>query len=390
MAVLYVAPPSVVVTWPSSAAPSPDRDVSALVFADVARVDFGEGRLLVTPAHEKHLVPFARAVGGALFANEGYYDLRPSFSFKTLQALGAHGFARLGKPAGVAAWSVVGCQWSGHDETIEARSGDALGSFDALTTVDGGYFPRVTIRVVPVETRARSAPAGPVDLFIQLPHRITVSDPRQEALVRAVGKALGILRAGGAPDDVRTLAPWVHFEWRWREVLGAEAFELLVRKKILVRVKAKKGAASLEHRLFGSSGGSYRDPGRGRAVRDPAGLQLAGVRREGDGGARLAAGRSGAHGAPRRGDGAARRERRREGDGGDDARGARGEERAGARDYAAGRPPKGLVAALRAACKLGATPVLCVPAGIACRTRGSCRWRSISMSSSGSRRRRRW
>ena len=40
------------------------------------------------------------------------------------------------------------------------RSGDALGSLEALTTVDGGYFPRVTIRVVPVETRARSAPAS--------------------------------------------------------------------------------------------------------------------------------------------------------------------------------------------------------------------------------------
>jgi hypothetical protein len=357
VAVLY-APPASVVTWPASAS-SPVRTIAPSLLADVARLDPAEHRLLLTLAREPHLAPLAGALGGAVHGDPAYYGLRPSFSFKTLQALGAAGFARLPKPPGVRAWSIVGCQWdSGREERIESRSDDALASLEARTQMDGGYFPRLTLRIEPDVARGR---ADLVDLFLQLPHRITVSDPRHEGLARLAGRALRFFEPGVLPDDVRTLAPWVHFEWRWREVLGDDAFELLVRERILSRVKAKKGVATPEHRWLGSSVKLTPVPGEGVCYATPLDFALPAFDVE----------EAEAHAFRLDESALARR------------MGAVMGLRAGVASvpgalalgalvvksgrahvyYAAARPPAGLVAAVRAACKLGATPVLCVPRG---------------------------
>ena len=264
-AILYVAPPSVEVSWPkvaSARASAPSRDVGSRVAVDVARVDPAERRLLVTPARAGHLAPLARVFGGALYADPDHFGLRPSFSFKTLQALGAAGFARLAKPAGVRAWAVVGCQWdSGREELIETRSEDALASLEARTSVDGGHFPRLTLRVEP-EARGGTAAgkgtaaAAAVDLFIQLPHRITVSDPRrQEAPARGrPGEGAGHVRAGGAPRrraDAGAVGPL-----RVAVARGAGGRRLRApraKEDPDARESQERRGLKLEHRWLGSS-----------------------------------------------------------------------------------------------------------------------------------------
>ena len=39
--------------------------------------------------------------------------------------------------------------------------------------------------------------------------------------------AIGLMEPGALTDDVVTLAPWVHAEWRWSEIL--ERFEIKLR-----------------------------------------------------------------------------------------------------------------------------------------------------------------
>ncbi len=363
-AVLYVAPPAPVLAWPPDAkgrASAPSRVLTPRVLADIVRIDRAEARFLATPAREPHLSPLARAFGGALYADVNHYGLRPSFSFKTIQALGAAGFARHPRPPGVRAWSIVGCQWdSGREERIEARSDDALASLEARTAVHGGYFPRLTLRVEP-EAKGKEKTA-PVDLFLQLPHLVTVSRPRHEALARAAAKALGVFDPGALPDDVRTLAPWVHFEWRWREVLGDDAFELLMRTKIIARVKAKKGVGSPEHRWLGSSVKLTPLAGEDIELATPLDFSLPAFEVE-----------PGEAHAWRLDDAALARHLGavmglRPGSQGSVpgvlALGALVVKSGRAQVYyAAAPPPPGVVASIRAACKLGTTPVVCVPRG---------------------------
>ena len=366
-AVLYEAPPIALIAWPRDSrgrAGAPHRVAHAPLLADIVRIDRAAKRILVTPAREAHLLPLARAFGVALHGDAAHYSERPSFSFKTLQAMGAAGFARHPRPLGVAAWAVIGCQWdSGREERIEVRSDDALSSLEAQTRLDGGYYPRVTLRVE-CDAPADASPSarGVVDLFVQLPHRITVSDPALEDVARRAASSLGILEPGALPDDLATLAPWVHFEWRWREAFGDAAFAALVKRKILTRARAGKGVASTAHRPLGSSVKLTRVPGEDLHFATPLDFSVPAfdAREDATEAWRLDE------------DALARHLRAVMG-----LRPPSGTRVEGVMDlgtlvvksgrarvfYAATRPRKGLVAAMRAACKLGVTPLVCVPRG---------------------------
>jgi hypothetical protein len=259
--IFYDAPPSLALAWEDGAVV---RKAARSLRADIVRVDPNVGRFSLTTARPRHLVSLARAFGAALYADTGFFGLGPSMSFKKLLELGRAGFAELALPDGLESWDIVGCQWmKGDGSRHETRGPDALGALERNAHVAGGYFSRITMRITPRGSQT------PVDVFMQLPHMLTVSDPRHEANAREAVFAIDGFRTGALADDAHTLAPWVHPEWRWREVVGDAAFEALLTKKLLVRVKtsavASKDARTLARavrvtQIPGERGTSYATP----------------------------------------------------------------------------------------------------------------------------------
>ena len=260
-AIFYDAPPNLDLTWEDGA---PVRRLAQSLRVAIVRVDPTLGRFFLTTARPQHLVPLARAFGAALYGDAAFFGLGPSMSFKKLLELGQAGFAALPLPEGVESWDIVGCQWMKGDGTRhEARGPDALGALEKDLHVAGGYFSRITLRVVVRESQT------PVDVFMQLPHTLTVSDLRHEVVARSAVAAIDGFRVGVLSDDAHTLAPWVHPEWRWREVLGDGAFDELVKRKVLIRVKTgalgSKDARTLARamrvtKVPGERGVSYATP----------------------------------------------------------------------------------------------------------------------------------
>jgi hypothetical protein len=100
--------------------------------------------------------------------------------------------------------------------------------------------------------RSSSAAAHAVDVFMELPHRLSVSDMRFERDARAVLEALHVFEPGALPDDAHTLSPFEQPEWRWCEVVGRDAFDRMVARKLLARVKTRR-VATPEYRPLGRS-----------------------------------------------------------------------------------------------------------------------------------------
>jgi hypothetical protein len=240
IAVLYAAPAAA------------DHDVSATgptlatrraLRADVLRLDVADGRLRIETARPPLVWSYAAAIGTALYGDAHFFSSRPSFTLKPLQLLGAAGFRDAKVPA--LSHMVVGLQWdTGDDARFEGRSTDALASFEAHTRITGGYIVRATIRF-----DFRGAPR-PVDVYLELPYRLSFSDPRFEPQCRAALAALGIFQPGSVPDDATTLWPCEHAEWRFREAVGHAAFEVGLAAGLFTRVKGGR-VASAEYRHLG-------------------------------------------------------------------------------------------------------------------------------------------
>jgi hypothetical protein len=74
----------------------------------------------------------------------------------------------------------------------------------------------------------------PVDVMLALPNRIDIGaggvgawGARPAGLARRATAALGLLSPGAMADDVTTLLPLVHPEWRWREIAGEEGLKAM-------------------------------------------------------------------------------------------------------------------------------------------------------------------
>jgi len=199
-----------------------------------------EARLAVTTARPQRLEAYGAAWGRALYEDEGFFLRAPSLTLKPLQALGAAGLAAAKLPAEVKRARVVECQLdTGETDRIEARGPNALARLEPLLRA-GGHPTRATVRF-DIEDEDR-----PVDALLQLPHRIDVgwggvagAGARGPRLAREALAALGLLSPGTMADDVTTLLPLVHPEWRWRELVGDAGLEAMQGAGVLERVAGR-------------------------------------------------------------------------------------------------------------------------------------------------------
>jgi hypothetical protein len=212
------------------------------VAVDCVRILPDGDRVTLTTATPELLPTYAAALG---------LSLRPSFTLRPLAKLTAARLAAL-RVAGVTRVEVVGARLRRPDGfREELRGPDVL---PPLTrTARAGYVDRATIR-------ATLDGATKVDAFLQLPHRLDVSDRAFEVPVRAMLAALGIFTPGALPDDARSLAPYQHGEWRWCAVLGNAHFERMKAQARFTRV-ASAHVASEEYRMHGAAYSIREVPG---------------------------------------------------------------------------------------------------------------------------------
>lgn len=256
VALLYLAAPIAVCAGPRAA-----RSVHRPLRVDRLTYDPDAARLSVTTGQPERLWACVATFAEALWKDAAYFSDRPSFTCKPLQRGGSATLRDAKLPPGIVRATVVGCQVdSGEDARIESRGGDALGALETRVRVEGGYFRRAVIRF-----DVRDSPF-PVDVVMQLPHQITVSDGRFARLARAGIAALGLFAPGTLPDDAHTLAPFAHPEWRWRELAGDAGFEALRKTKLLTK-KRGRGVTSAEYRRLGFSYVAHEIPGERRRVR---------------------------------------------------------------------------------------------------------------------------
>lgn len=207
----------------------------ANVAVDLLCVSPDGARVTLCTAFPELLPRYAEALG---------LSLRPSFTLKRFHDLTAEKLARIPLPRGVRALTVVATRRRTPDGArIEERASDVLADGE-LRVARAGYVDRTTIRV---DLGDRTA-----DAFLQLPHRLEIADAARAPEVRAALSAVGSFEPGSLPDDARSLAPWTHPDWRWREVVGDEGFEALVRRGLLGRVEVAH-VATEQMRMHGTS-----------------------------------------------------------------------------------------------------------------------------------------
>jgi hypothetical protein len=205
------------------------------IAVDRLHVHPGGTRVSFTLATPELLPVYATALG---------LSLRPSLTLRPLHDLTAERLARIPLPRGVHSVTVVAIRRRRPDGSRhEIRALNALDPVHDGTAGRTGYVDRATLRVM-IGDRA-------IDVFLQLPHRIEISDLAFEGPVREVLAAIGLFDPGALPDDARSLAPYEHGDWRWRSVVGDAGFDALVAAKILVRVIAAH-VATEEHRMHGA------------------------------------------------------------------------------------------------------------------------------------------
>jgi hypothetical protein len=232
------------------------RTVIRALRSDTMWIDFGDKRAAITTATPESLPRYGEVVGEHAWGDAQALLARPSITFKPPQERGAKAVSDAVLPQGVRKIEVTAWLWdSGEGTRTEVRGdGDALAAAVDLVRVSGGYFRRLNVRVW-----IDGAPY-PVDVVMQLPNVVRFSDSRWETPARAAVASLGLFAPGAVPDDAWTLAPFVHPEWRWRLVLGDAAVDLLLKKKMLLRVATKK-VASAEYRALAWSVSTHDVPG---------------------------------------------------------------------------------------------------------------------------------
>jgi hypothetical protein len=218
-----------------------ERVVTRPLRADWIRVDFDARRIFVVTATPERLHAYGAVVGETAWGDARAFGERPSITFKPIQERRAGALDAITLPPGVRKVTVTAWQLdAGDGSRHEVRANDALPALETHLHVAGGYFSRLNVRV------DIDAAPHPVDVVMQLPNIVRYSDLRWAAQARAAADALGLFAPGQLPDDARTLAPYVHPEWRWVSVLGAAAVGAMVRESLLRPVKTSK-LASKEH-----------------------------------------------------------------------------------------------------------------------------------------------
>jgi hypothetical protein len=212
--------------------------------ADAFRFLVSDARLQVTTARPQRLDAYAAAWGSALYGEPReprFFLAAPSLTLKPLQGLGSKGLAGAALPPDVTRARVIACQLdTGEAERLEARGPGALAKL-APHLRAGGYLTRATIRFdVFGEIR-------PIDAVVELPHRLEIgpggaaaAGTRAARVVRAALGRLGLLSPGAIADDVTTLLPLVHAEWRWRAIVGDDGLAAMRQASLFDVVAAEK------------------------------------------------------------------------------------------------------------------------------------------------------
>jgi len=279
---LYAAPADAVCGVAGRRGPAP-RVAQRALRADAFCLRIAEGRLLVTTARPQRLEAYAAAWGRALRGDARFFSLEPSITLRPLQARYADGIPAGALAPGVVRARVVACQLdTGEAERLEARGPRALAKL-APHLRAGGQLTRATIRFdVAGEQR-------PVEATLALPHRFDLgatgvagAGSRAARIVRDAVAKLGLLSPGAMADDVTTLLPLVHPEWRWREIVGAEALAGMRAGGLLDHVAGEEtrrpaterlralGRSAVAFALFRpvAGGGAPPDPAAPKHVRD--------------------------------------------------------------------------------------------------------------------------
>jgi hypothetical protein len=178
-------------------------------------------RVAVTTHAPELLSTYASALG---------LSLRPSLTLRPFDDLSATTFARSSLPRGVRAVVVVAMR-------VRTPTGarHETRAFDVAAeprVPAAGYVDRVTLRV------DLDGAKRPVDVFLELPHRIEIQDLAFEAPIRALLDATFVFAPGARPDDAWSLAPFVHGGWRWLVLLGEEAVLRMRQNGLLSPVRA--------------------------------------------------------------------------------------------------------------------------------------------------------
>jgi hypothetical protein len=207
-----------------------------LIAADVVRV-FPDGARVGLTLAQPHLLP--------VYASALSLSLRPSLTLRPFQTLAPTALAHLARATrGFTAFDVVGARRRGSSERrVETRGPGSLEAPEQGART--GYLDRATFR-------GTADDATDVDAFLQLPHRVEISDRAREPAFRGAMDTLGIFSPGALPDDARSLAGGEHGDWRWRAVFGDDGtFERLCKTKRFVRTQSKH-VATREHRMHGA------------------------------------------------------------------------------------------------------------------------------------------
>jgi len=261
-AVLLYAAPGVDEREVRASGPVPLDGARRFLRADAFRFLPGDApRLVVTTARPMRVRAYAAAWGRAIAGDEGFFLGAPSLTLKPLQALGSRGLARAPLPKGLAQAAVIACQLdTGDIDRVEARGHDALARL-APHLRAGGYLTRATVRF------DLEGEEQPVDAIVELPNRLTIGRPDAAAgtspgarLVRQALAGLGMLSPGAIADDVTSLLPLVHPEWRWRELAGQTALDAMREAGLFETVQGAetRRLASLDHRPYGRNAIAYR------------------------------------------------------------------------------------------------------------------------------------
>ena len=208
---------------------------------DLLRWDAIAGRVAFSLARPLLLVDWKQALAAASGAPLGA-DRLP-FTLKLVHERGSALFTKGSLPSPVRDVEVVACELD--DGTrFGARGPGALEAMHARLGF-GGYIYRATFRF-----GIDGAPR-PVDATIELPDKLLVAEPRWEAEIRDTLQALGLMDPGALADDLASLAPFVHPEWRWVSLLGRERLDAAIARGILVRARSRR-AGEPRHRVWGS------------------------------------------------------------------------------------------------------------------------------------------
>jgi hypothetical protein len=213
--------------------------------ADAFRFRVAEGRLAMTLARPQLLDAYAAAWSTALYDAPRFFLDAPSVTLKPLQELGSAGLQAATERGQllpeVPRVRVVACRLeAGDGHRIETTGPDALARIAPLLR-GGGHISRATVRVdVAGEERG-------VDCVVHPPHRIDVgwggvarSGARGPRIAREALARLGLLSPGTIADDITTMLPLLHPEWRWQEVAGLQGWALMRLAGLLEEVQGRE------------------------------------------------------------------------------------------------------------------------------------------------------